>query len=547
MRRFNDLTIREKLTTLMMALCMIAICFTSIALAAYFGITYSQTMIDDIQVDAAITAENCNYGLAFGVVEDVDGVLKSLHAKPSVVFAGVFDKEGKIFARYVKNSNDRTQVQMERIRDDGWYLDGGLLTAYHSIVLDEEKIGTLCIRSNLSLFLSMLYRMALCLLVVLVCAYFLTSRISKKLQRVISQPIIDLTDVAQQVTCDNDYSVRAVKSSTDEVGVLIDSFNRMLDQIKERDEKLVETNETLADEVKEKEAAQQQIKETHQELLAASRRAGMAEVATDVLHNVGNVLNSLNLTSELINETLSNSKLGNLSSVSKMLKEHEGDLANFLTRDPKGQRIPSYMSKVIDLLVQEQMELSSKATTLTEKTNHIKDIIRTQQSYAKVAGVETETTLEDVINSALAIGTDSFKRHQLEITQDLEPMGLLRIDQQRLLQILVNLISNAKQATKASDLENKRIEIISSRCAEDRLRIEVRDNGIGIPKENMTKIFQHGFTTRDKGHGFGLHGSALAAQELGGSLIAESEGPGKGASFILEIPLNLVEASYVHR
>ena len=119
------------------------------------------------------------------------------------------------------------------------------------------------------------------------------------------------------------------------------------------------------------------------------------------------------------------------------------------------------------------------------------------------------------------------------------------VDKHKVLQILVNLISNAKYALSDSDAKERQLTIAISRqpsraSSDDGFaEVSITDNGIGIARENLIRIFGHGFTTKKNGHGFGLHSGALAAKEMGGSLSVQSAGPGKGATFTLSLPLNL--------
>jgi signal transduction histidine kinase len=115
---------------------------------------------------------------------------------------------------------------------------------------------------------------------------------------------------------------------------------------------------------------------------------------------------------------------------------------------------------------------------------------------------------------------------------------MIQTEKHRVLQILVNLIRNAKYALDDSKRTDKLLTIKLGRNGGDHIKIDVVDNGVGIPEENLTRIFGHGFTTRSNGHGFGLHSSALAIKELGGSLTAHSDGVGKGATFTLLLPEN---------
>jgi len=112
----------------------------------------------------------------------------------------------------------------------------------------------------------------------------------------------------------------------------------------------------------------------------------------------------------------------------------------------------------------------------------------------------------------------------------------ISVEKHKVLQILINVLRNAKYACDDSERNEKKITVrISGR--DGRVSISVADNGIGIPPENLTRIFNHGFTTRKEGHGFGVHSGANAAREMGGSLSAVSEGTGHGATFTLELPV----------
>ena len=287
--------------------------------------------------------------------------------------------------------------------------------------------------------------------------------------------------------------------------------------------------------------AEKDLEEAHSELVESSRLAGMAEVAADVLHNVGNVLNSINVSTTVIREKVTNSELANLEKVASIINEHIDDLGTFLTEDPQGKHIPVYLTEVSKCLKDEQTYIIDKLKTLTDNVQHIKDIVSTQQSYAKVSGVEVQTSLSKLAEDALQINSAGLERHGTRLIREFEDLGDVEIDKQKVLQILVNLISNAKYALSGCDKEEKLLTIRIYKHCEERFRIEVADNGVGISEDNLTRIFSHGFTTKKDGHGFGLHSSALAAKEMGGSLTVYSDGVGQGATFTLELPFKPVE------
>ena len=282
--------------------------------------------------------------------------------------------------------------------------------------------------------------------------------------------------------------------------------------------------------------AEEELEQTHLRLVEASHRAGMAEVAADVLHNVGNVLNSINVSTTVITDKVKDSEVVNLGKVVGILNEHIDNLGGFLTENPQGKNIPVYLTEVSKLLINEQADIINRLQVLADNVEHVKEIISTQQSYAKVSGVETQISITKLAEDAIQINSAGLERHGTQLIRDFEELPEIEVNKQKVLQILVNLISNAKYSVSNNGKEEKIITVRIYRQNEDQCRIEVVDNGVGILKENLTKIFSHGFTTRKHGHGFGLHGSALAAKELGGSLKAHSDGSGKGARFTLELP-----------
>jgi ligand-binding sensor domain-containing protein/signal transduction histidine kinase len=309
--------------------------------------------------------------------------------------------------------------------------------------------------------------------------------------------------------------------------------------LRRRQEQLQQARDLLETKVRERTAElRNQIEERKRlqsELLEISRRAGQAEVASSVLHNVGNVLNSVNIASSCVADRLRKSKVSNLSKVVKLLAEHEKDLGGFLTNDPKGRQVPVYLAQLAALLSDEQASTLEELAQLQKNIEHIKDIVTMQQSFGKVSGVTELVKAADLVEDALRMNASSLTRHNIQIVREFEEARLITVEKQKVLQVLVNLVRNAQDACDNSGREEKRLTLrVTHR--DNRVRIAVCDNGVGIPPENLTRIFAHGFTTKKDGHGFGLHSGALAAREMGGSLTVESDGPGQGATFTLELP-----------
>jgi PAS domain S-box-containing protein len=287
--------------------------------------------------------------------------------------------------------------------------------------------------------------------------------------------------------------------------------------------------------------AEAKLDQVHKQLLDTSRQAGMAEVATSVLHNVGNVLNSVNVASSCVADSLKKSKAANLSKVVALLREHETDLGDFITNDPKGKQLPGYLAQLAEHLAGEQTVVLDELALLQKNIEHIKDIVAMQQSYAKTSGVKELLPVVNLVEDAFRMNTGAMERHHINVVREYSETPPVSVEKHKVLQILVNLIRNAKYACDDSGRTDKQI-ILRVANGDGRIKISVIDNGVGIPAENMTRIFNHGFTTRKDGHGFGLHSGSLAAKEIGGNLIAFSEGPGRGATFTLELPLQPTKA-----
>jgi methyl-accepting chemotaxis protein len=317
---------------------------------------------------------------------------------------------------------------------------------------------------------------------------------------------------------------------------LLVARSRMVEELgaaKESAEAALRNNEQITRELR---AAQS-------ELVTTARQAGMAQIATNVLHNVGNVLNSVNISAGLVSSRMRDSKAQGLANVVRLINDHAADLGDYLTRDEKGKLLPSYLNKLAVALAEERQGVVDELGLLARSVDHIKDIVATQQSFAGAASIVELVQIQDLLEDALRMNAGALARHHVTVVKEFAEVPVLLLDKHLVLQILVNLISNAKQAM--DDTTDRPHEItlrvdVADGADGRRLRICVEDDGVGIAPENLSRLFTHGFTTRKNGHGFGLHSCALAAKEMGGTLTARSDGPGKGAVFTLELPIKAV-------
>ncbi|AMB85621.1 histidine kinase [Pseudomonas agarici] len=353
--------------------------------------------------------------------------------------------------------------------------------------------------------------------------------------------ITDQLNQDQQITdrIDRQYHLYLLIFSALMVVLLLYLATRLLRsyaQINQINRDLQTANEHLEQRVEER---TRELREAQSELVDAARQAGMAEISTNVLHNVGNVLNSVNVSADLVIHKLRASKALGLSRAVALMNEHPDDLGEFLTHDDKGKLLPGYFNQLVEAIAAEQQSMAEELGQLGKSVNHIKDIVSTQQSYAGASRLEEAVHIGDLLEDALRMNSGALTRHNVTVIRDYEDVPRIMADKHRMLLILINLISNAKQAmSKLSDRARKltlQVRVIEGAT----LHISVKDDGEGILAENMTRIFAHGFTTRKDGHGFGLHSCALAAIEMNGHLSVHSDGPGKGAIFTLELPLKI--------
>ena len=323
------------------------------------------------------------------------------------------------------------------------------------------------------------------------------------------------------------------------LGAGVACYQFRIERLRSNERRLVglvdERTKALQEQIAAKERAHAELAKAQKTLIELSRRSGMAEVATGVLHNVGNVLNSVNVGAGVVAAKIRELRLEHLEASLKLLEDHLPGLQSFVATDPKGQRVIPYLAKLSAHLQGERRHILTELESLTGHIEHIKQIVATQQNHAKVSALAEHVSLQAIIEDAIKLIEVSTKG--LKISREFDDVPQVLTAKHRVLEILVNLLSNAKHAVLDHDCPVRQIQVCLKLLTPERVRIEVHDTGVGLPKENLTRIFAHGFTTKPNGHGFGLHSGALAARQMGGSLWAESEGLGRGATFILELPV----------
>ena len=562
MRFFNDLSINAKLNLSALVAGGAALILASTALIFNDINLIRSSKVQQLSALAEVLGANSESALNFDDASAARELLSSLELQSTIPFACIYTSKGRVFASYHGKDSPAFEPPSRPPSTGYTFTEEGFLDVSQEIFSDGEPIGTVYIHASMADLNDQLIRniatVAAIMLVSIVVIFFFSSR----LQRSVSLPILRLASTAQMISTNRDYSTRVKKAANDELGTLYDEFNTMLDEIQrnerelqqahdqlevrvqERTRELSHANLQLSSEIGERKRTETELEAVHQQFVEAARKAGMAEVATGVLHNVGNVLNSINVSATLVADRLRNSKLFELSRALDLMDQHSAELGTYLTQDERGKRVPGFLHMVASHMERDQTMILDELHSLTKNVDHVKTIVAMQQSYAGAAGLIESVSLAELVDDAIRLNASSFDKYRIEIVRNFADLPNVRIDKQKLLQILMNLMTNAKDSLLESMSEVRRLTVdirVEESVDPPIVFVEVQDTGVGIPKENIKRVFSHGFTTKRNGHGFGLHSSANAAKELGGMLSVHSDGPGCGALFTVELPYKPVQ------
>ncbi len=463
----------------------------------------------NLQRQADILGANSRAALTFEDARAGTDNLQALSEVEHVRFAELRGVDGSVLARYDGEGNlggreSAPGVLAEMGADD-------VMVVRREIQGRGEPIGHIVLGASKSLLFAPFWQHTRDGAIVLGCALLASLFASVAVARTIVRPIRELLAVARLVTRQRDYSVRAAEIGEGELREFLGAFNTMLQEIQSRDAELLR--------------AKKAVETQAEELAHASRLAGMAEVASSILHNVGNVLNGVTVSAAVIAERIVDLDAGVLDR-----------LADRLATDNQvsGVQTATFLRAVADHVREIRASLAAESARLDEKVDHISTIISLQQSHSRVAStIKARASVRDVVESAIQIVRDQLERHAINLKRAYEFTGEIELDRHKTLQILVNLLQNAKDAMGALPPEQRVATLRVFKTDGDDVAISVRDEGMGIVDANLTRLFSLGFTTKLNGHGYGLHASAIAASEMGARLSAESDGPGHGAIFTL--------------
>jgi len=390
-------------------------------------------------------------------------------------------------------------------------------------------------------------------LISILSSFFATRRMAHKM----TSPLDKLTQATEQIA-EGDYDTVVDVRVNNEIGLLSKSFDHMriktketLDQLLENQKQINEKNVTLEltqNELKDLNlnleqkviARTAELKDTQEQLLESARAAGVAEVAINVLHNIGNVLNSVNVINQTNYEIIKKSKTNALHKTTELLTENTDHIADYLSSDPRGKKIPELFVKLAIALKEENSSLEENSYRMLNSISMMTNIISTQQEYAKTDLLQEKIQLSSILDEAISIQANLIKTHHVQLIRHYQKVPDICAEKAKVYQILNNLLVNAIQAsTDYKDIDH--IIDLDIYQQDESIIFEIKDDGVGIKKEDLTKVFHHGYTTKKTGHGFGLHSCANLMSEMHGEIYAESQGIGKGACFKLAFPVPLKE------
>ena len=496
-----DMTIKRKLIAIIMLTCIASLLLVGIGYITLERAHIRNDMVSNLSTYAELIAENCKAALTFNDKKDADEILKALHVEPSIVCAHLYTTDGKIFATY--NPTD-IKSEHSQLQGDGYNFKNGFLNVFRNIELDGEIIGSVSIKANLQQMYIVLETNILLIIAVLLIAVLSAYLISSRLQKLISVPILELACVAKNVSQKNDYSTRAVSHTNDEVGILINTFNEMLEQIQSRDNELVKARDDL----------DERVKSRTTDLTAANER----------------------LKKEVLERQKVETKQGKLLETIEKTNEELKDFAYIISHDLKAplrgistltEWIINDYSDKLDEEGKEQMRL------LSSRVDRMHNLIEGVLQYSRVGRIEEQhvtVNLNELVTDVIDMLSAP---DNIEITIENE-LPVVFCEQTRIMQVFQNLLSNA---VKYMDKPEGLIRIGCKEDADSWI-FSVSDNGPGIEEKYFRKIFQifQTLNARDdfESTGVGLTVTKKIIELYGGKIWLESR-PGEGTTFFFTL------------
>lgn len=499
-------------------------------------ITVKQDLINSAISTAKILGRNLEPTMAFLDFDESKKILATLGAEPTIEGASLFDTKSNLVATFgeppqedIKNRPWPNQLLLSE-SDSSFVL-------FYPILVSREPIGLLTLSLSKKPILKMYQRLAIAFLLISGLALLIAYILSIYAQRTLSRPMSTLADFARSVGKSNDYSMRYQPQSgiqyAEEIQVLSDEFNTMLEQIELREHSIQRANEELEEKVTER---TNELESLQRVAIENARYAGISEIATGVLHNIGNIVNSVGISAHVISEIIDHSKIDSLIQATDLLNKNKSSAAEFFSHPTKGQALIEYLNIVGSSLLGDNQKLKNEIQLILNKIDLMIGVVRSQQAYAKGQFMTETFQISALCHELINMISSMVTRENIKIIETYNNVPDVETDRVKISHVIINLLKNAKEALEGQTTSAKQIKIRTETTPEKKVSLSIEDNGAGIAPDHLDKIFSHGFTTKVKGHGFGLHFCANTMAELGGSLQVESEGVGKGSRFTIILP-----------
>lgn len=308
--------------------------------------------------------------------------------------------------------------------------------------------------------------------------------------------------------------------------------NSVAVQMEAKNLELIQVNQNLEHEMEQRAESERKRAALQEELIASSRRAGMAEVATGILHNVGNVMNSVNVATGLVQDQLKDNMSRSLKAAAELLEKEE-DLVCFFKNDPRAKHLPGFLAQ----MHKNSLSLGEQLIELREKVEYVNQVVAEQQAFASHADVSELVDMDILLTEVLANHRESLAQTGIQVTLRSEISFTIKTDRHRVSRVLQSLIQNSIESIQLAQPPAPKL-ILEILEQSEEILLSVVDNGIGIAPSNVKNIFRHGCRTSDgnKRGNYSLHQCACSMEEIGAKLTAKSEGPGSGTSFTVHLP-----------
>jgi two-component system NtrC family sensor kinase len=496
--------------------------------------TFERSLIRNANSTAKVLSLNLAPAISFMDYKEAKKIMASLKAEPTVVGAYLYDNNGALQATYGEERLPDFKLADIK-KDDVLDITGQYVSLIHPIVVDTESLGVLILRFSKGVLKEEFTSFAIIAVLIFGVGILVSFILASFTQRSLSTPVKALAEFVKEIGQSKDYSLRFQSPSAHrriptEIRSLSDEFNQMIIKIQEKDLSIKSANEDLEIKIRERTEELQNLQKV---ALANARAAGISEIAVGVLHNIGNIINSIGISTEILSDTLKNSKLASMIKVNELLDSHSVDLGSFITTDPRGKALPDFYRKLAMALTEEHKKLKGETKQIVGKIELINSVVRSQQSYAKGQIFSEHLSVRKIVEDLLSMLHSMLARHDVKVIEKFSDVPDIEIDRVKLSHVVVNIIKNAKEAMESKDPKERILEIEIGRGEEGIIFLAISDNGEGISQESLQNIFAHGFTTKSNGHGFGLHFCANSMTEMGGRLMVESKGLGKGAKFTM--------------